>query len=125
MRNFTHKITLIPASGVKYQYRQNVELDSQAVFSDVFCCSPVTFSQSSRVSEAGLCYNNTLRAVVSDPSLERFCLVPLVVRATMSDGSVVYLSSKECPAVLTFVAAGTGRYILEGSWTLDFMLDIS
>lgn len=120
MKQITHKFTIIPPSSIRYQKGQWVTFTASPVMLDVFASTNCTFEQDSKLSEAGLCFECTFKAVVSHEhaNLSRYHGQKAVIRLTLSDGTVIFLGSKSDPLLLRVTPGGGSSDIVESDFTL-------
>ncbi len=123
MKNFTHFFRLIDPGLISSQWRQFVTLSEGARPAAFMASDPVSFTQEVQNDDNGVYYVQNFSAVAADPAVMDFNRRQAVIEMTLSDGSVIYMGTKEDP-VLVAVTPYPDRYVLSCEAASDIPVDL-
>ena len=124
MKQISDRISLIPLSNIKAQYKQSISLKDESKNYSYTSHSPVQFSQTPDSSNAGLKYEITHTSICNQQEVMAFNNKRIVARMTLMDRSVIYIGTLDTPAKVIITPYEGNLYKVEITVWLPYPLDL-
>lgn len=115
MKTFTHHFTVYMPGSIRYQFGDNLVLKDGESGISFIAARPVSLSADIQQDTAGVYVSENFSAALNDSSVRSLHGQHAVIEVTMSDGSAVYMGSKDDPVLLK-VSSLPGAYTLSADW---------
>ena len=124
MKKISDKISIIPLSNIKAQYKQSISINNEVSNFTYTSCSPIQFSQNSDDTDSGLKYNITHISVCNKPEVMVYNNKKAVARMYMMNRDTVYIGTIDIPCRVIVTPAQGSLYKVEIKVSLPYPLDL-
>lgn len=124
MKKISDKISLIPLSNIKAQYRQSISINDEASNFTYTSCSTVQFSQDPEDTDSGLKYNITHTSVCNKQEVMAYNNKKAVARMFLMNRDTVYIGTTDIPCRVIVTPAQGSLYKVEIKVSLPYPLDL-
>ncbi len=124
MKQISDKITLIPLSNIKAQYKQSISIKDENSNYSYISCSPVQFAQVPNNSSSGIKFDITHSSVCNKQGVMLYHNKNIVARMTLMNRDNVYIGTLDIPAKVTITPYEGNLYKVEIQVSLPYPLDL-